>query len=80
MTDDPIRFVLDALGAETLAQARELVERGRGDGTVRVGRAACDLLEALRPWDFQRPTVRRHCAELTLALAVFPLPPGMREP
>lgn len=41
----------------------------------RVGRLACDLLDALQPWEMQRQEVRSAATRLTVGLAAIPLPP-----
>ena len=41
------------------------------DEVYRIGSAATELLEELRPWTAQPESVRRKCVDLTLALATF---------
>jgi len=40
----------------------------------RIAALACDLLAALRPWEFHGQEVRSAAARLTVALAALPLP------
>ncbi len=45
-----------------------------GERLERIGALACDLLDALRPWEVHGAAVRSAAARLTVALAALPLP------